>query len=132
MRSLKDRLERVESLLKTAGILHEDDMTINDFSDDEVEVLDERWDARHQRPESSGMSSNRSSTTQESWSHDVENYAGGGDIEATSIFRQHEQDDSRYFGRSPAFLINRVWLTETEEQGDHVHCQFSPGVESSG
>ncbi|KAJ5212336.1 uncharacterized protein N7498_003982 [Penicillium cinerascens] len=105
VRSLKDRLERVESLLKTAGILHEDEMTTDDLSDDEVEGLDERWDARHQRPESSDMSSNRSSTTQESWGHDIENYAGGGDIEAASIFRQHEQDDSRYFGRSCSLSI---------------------------
>jgi hypothetical protein len=97
---LKARLERVESLLKTAGILHEDEMTHDDLSDDEVEALDDRWDARHRRPDSSGFSSNRSSTTQESWGHEIENYAGGGDLEATAIFKQHEQDDSRYFGRS--------------------------------
>ncbi|KAJ5307625.1 hypothetical protein N7476_008281 [Penicillium atrosanguineum] len=93
VKALKDRLERVEYLLRTAGILHEDDMAQEGLSDDETEIIDEKWDARHQRPDASAISSNRSSMTQ-----DTENYAGGGDLDSTSMFKQHEQDDSRYFG----------------------------------
>ncbi len=91
----------METLLKSAGILHEDDMARDDSSDDETEVL-EKWDARYQRPDSSAVSSNRSSMTQ-----DTENYAGGGDLDSTSIFKQHEQDDSRYYGRSLCCISNQ-------------------------
>lgn len=70
-------------------------MAQDDLSDDETEIIDEKWDARHQRPDPSTIASNRSSMTQ-----DIENYAGGGDLDSTSLFKQHEQDDSRYYGRS--------------------------------
>lgn len=95
--SLKDRLSRVESLLKAAGILHEDSISSDELSEDEYEPSDEKVDSFHQRPQSSGQTSHVSFTSRAS-SGEVDYFPNTGDVEAAPIFRSHERDDSRYFG----------------------------------
>lgn len=97
MKSLKDRLRRVESLLQATGILQENDITFKALSDDESEAsIDDLLDA-DQRPDSSGGSSNRSSDSYASSEQRAPApYEGG--IEVAPIFKSHESDETRYFG----------------------------------
>ncbi|KAJ6021778.1 hypothetical protein N7540_007282 [Penicillium herquei] len=100
--SLKTRLERVESLLLAAGILHESDITQDTLSeDDDGNASDDRWDS-NERPGSSCRTSTHSESSEY---YDAEQFPGGGDVEATPIFKSHESDDSRYFGRSCSLSI---------------------------
>ncbi|KAJ5709345.1 hypothetical protein N7493_010679 [Penicillium malachiteum] len=100
--SLKTRLERVESLLLAAGILHESDITQDTLSeDDDGNMSDDQWIA-DERP---GSSRRMSTHSESSEYYDAEQFPGGGDVEATPIFRAHESDDSRYFGRSCSLSI---------------------------
>lgn len=105
---MKDRLERIESLLKAAGILNEGDLAHDDPSEDEDELPDEDWEIAHQRTGSSGHSSNSSSESQKSLGCETALYAASGDLEATPLFKQHEKDDSRYFGWSHANVLDDV------------------------
>lgn len=100
MASLKDRLSRVESLLKAAGILHEGDISSDESSEDEYEPSNEKPNTSHKRPQSSGQTSHASFTSRAS-SGEVDYFPSTGDVEAAPIFRSHERDDSRYFGPSP-------------------------------
>lgn len=78
VQSLKERLVRVESLLKTAGILHEDDINHHTFSAHENEP-----------PQDDIASVLRSSVA-------IKN----GDLEGTPLFRADERDESRYIGKA--------------------------------
>ncbi|KAF7716833.1 Fungal specific transcription factor [Penicillium ucsense] len=101
--SLKERLSRVESLLKTAGILHDADFSSDDdsssdeqeFSDGEEEDGDETF-----RPSQSTTSESHSSLASFRSSPDAESFPPSGGVEVTPIFKSHERDDPRYFGRS--------------------------------
>lgn len=124
MRSLKDRLEKMETLLKKAGILPEGDMSHDlldedededgdgeldddDDDDDGDDSPDDDWGVDHQRNGSLGSSSHRSfesNTSSEEYCKAAK-YPGGGDLEETAIFRTHESDDPRYFGRSSSLSI---------------------------
>lgn len=97
MKSLKDRLEKIESLLKTAGILNESNF-VDEPSDDEDGFPYNEWEIAHRRAESFAHSSDGSCPSQSSPGCEAALFPGGGDLEATSLFRQHERDDSRYFG----------------------------------
>ena len=91
--SLKSRLERVESLLTAAGILHEGDISEDDLSDDEYEdTSNDQWEI--QRRESSRISHLSDSSN----NFEAAQFPGGDDVEVTPVFRSHESDDSRYFG----------------------------------
>ncbi|KAJ5095833.1 Transcription factor [Penicillium alfredii] len=90
VKSLKARLVRIESLLKTAGILREGDMS-DDLSGDEDDGIEHL--------------SNTSPASRTSSEREGSTFPGGGDLEATSIFRVDERDDSRYFGRSCSLSI---------------------------
>ncbi|KAJ5514623.1 Transcription factor [Penicillium fimorum] len=90
VKSLKDRLVRVESLLKTAGILQESDMSHDEFSDED--------DDGPASPDISSVSSPNSN-------FGASLRSNGGDIEGTPIFRADERDDSRYFGKSCSLSI---------------------------
>ncbi|OKP14788.1 Activator of stress genes 1 [Penicillium subrubescens] len=101
--SLKDRLSRIESLLKAAGILHEGDISPDELSEDDYDPTDEKGDFSNPRPQSSGQTSHVSSHisfTSRASSGEVDYFPSVGDVEAAPIFRSHERDDSRYFGRS--------------------------------
>ncbi|KAJ5765447.1 hypothetical protein N7520_005006 [Penicillium odoratum] len=87
--SLKDRLQRVESLLVAAGVLRE-----SDIGEDAVSDEDE-WE-HSIRSVSSGQASNLSGPSE---GHETARYASGGDF-AVPMFNSHENDESRYFGRS--------------------------------
>lgn len=100
VQTLEDRLEKIESLLKSAGILNEADLHDN-LSDDEGELPDEDWGFAHQRTESFAHSSDDSYASQSSPGCETALFPGGGDLEAAPLFRQHERDDSRYFGVFP-------------------------------
>jgi hypothetical protein len=80
VQSLKERIVRVESLLKTAGILQEGDMSHDEFSDEDSD------DELPSQDVSSAPSPTPSSLCRK----------GAGLV--TSIFRADERDDSRYFG----------------------------------
>ncbi|OOQ86706.1 putative C6 transcription factor [Penicillium brasilianum] len=97
--SLKDRLSRVEALLKAAGILHEDYISPDELSDDDYDPSDEKGNLFSRRPQSSGQTSQVSFASRAS-SGEVDYFPSVGDMEAARIFRAHERDDSRYFGRS--------------------------------
>ncbi|OQE08396.1 hypothetical protein PENVUL_c010G07479 [Penicillium vulpinum] len=88
VKSLKDRLIRIESLLKTAGILQEGDMSHDDFSEDEDGPVSQDLSSSPSPNQTSGAS-----------------LFSNGDIEGTPIFRADERDDSRYFGRSCSLSI---------------------------
>jgi hypothetical protein len=99
--SLKDRLSRIESLLKAAGILHEGDISPDELSEDDYDPTDEKGDFSNPRPQSSGQTSHVSSHisfTSRASSGEVDYFPSVGDVEAAPIFRSHERDDSRYFG----------------------------------
>jgi hypothetical protein len=81
---LKERLARVESLLKTAGILPEGDMSHDEFSDDEDDAL-----ANYDLSSTSSPPSRLAASLA----------TKGGDLEGTPIFRADKRDDSRYFGK---------------------------------
>ncbi|KAJ6136291.1 hypothetical protein N7512_001451 [Penicillium capsulatum] len=105
VRFLKDRLERVESLLRTAGILQDGNMGhyLSDVEEDDDFGEDRQAD---QRPKSAGHASTLSSASGASPDHSgTACFRGGGDLEVGSIFRAHESDDSRYFGRSCSLSI---------------------------
>lgn len=103
VQSLKDRLEKIESLLKNAGILNEADL--HDDLSDEDELPDEDWDVAHQRSESFAQSSDGSYASLSSSGCDAALFPGGGDLEAAPLFRQHEKDDSRYFGELAEIVL---------------------------
>jgi hypothetical protein len=103
---LKDRLSRIESLLKAAGILHEGDISSDELSEDDYDPTDEKGDHSNQRPQSSGQTSHVSFTSRTS-SGEVDYFPSVGDVEAAPIFRSHERDDSRYFGSSTGLSL---WL----------------------
>lgn len=103
VQSLKDRLEKIESLLKKAGILNEADL--HDDLSDEDELPDEDWDVAHQRSESFAQSSDGSYASLSSSGCDAALFPGGGDLEAAPLFRQHEKDDSRYFGELAEIVL---------------------------
>ena len=105
MASLKDRLSRVESLLKAAGILHDGDISSDESSEDEYEPSDEKLTTSHKRPQSSGQTSHASFTSRAS-SGEVDYFPSTGDVEAAPIFRSHERDDSRYFGSLPKLPLS--------------------------
>ncbi|KAJ6081699.1 hypothetical protein N7499_006573 [Penicillium canescens] len=86
VQSLKERIVRVESLLKTAGILQEGDMSHDEFSDEDS-------DEHPSQDVSSAPSPTPSSLCRK----------GAGLV--TSIFRADERDDSRYFGKSCSLSI---------------------------
>ncbi|KAJ5748606.1 uncharacterized protein N7511_010302 [Penicillium nucicola] len=88
VQSLKERIVRVEALLKTAGILHEGDMSPDDFSDEDED----------DEPPSQDISSTPSPTMSSLCRK-------GAGLEVTSIFRADERDDSRYFGKSCSMSI---------------------------
>ncbi|KAJ5774236.1 hypothetical protein N7457_009132 [Penicillium paradoxum] len=91
VKSLKERLVKVESLLKTAGILQEDDMSQDEFSDDD----DYNGTTSQDAPSVSGLNPRiRPSLVLES-----------DDLEGTPIFRADERDDSRYYGKSCSMSI---------------------------
>ncbi|KAG0158970.1 hypothetical protein PDIDSM_6490 [Penicillium digitatum] len=90
VRSLKDRLVRVESLLRTAGILQETDMSQDDFSDE-----DDGGPASQELSSASSPTSNFGSPL----------CSKGGFIEGTPIFPADQRDDSRYFGTSCSLSI---------------------------
>jgi hypothetical protein len=72
----------VESLLKTAGILQEGDVSHDDFSDDDGGGDDiPSTSSPPRRPSASLATKN-------------------GELEGTPIFRADERDDSRYFGKT--------------------------------
>ncbi|KAJ5327448.1 uncharacterized protein N7506_010550 [Penicillium brevicompactum] len=87
VQSLKERLVRIESLLKTAGILQEGDVS-DDLSDDED-------DADCDIPSPSGPPTRLAASLATKC----------GDLEGTPIFRADERDDSRYFGKSCSLSI---------------------------
>ncbi|KAJ5103255.1 hypothetical protein N7532_003784 [Penicillium argentinense] len=105
IQSLKDRLEKIETLLKTAGILHESDVT-GDYLDDEIdaESPDDDQGNGHRRTRSLGNLSYRSSESN-ALSDYCEAAKYGGDLEGTPIFKAHESDDPRFFGRSCSLSI---------------------------
>ncbi|KAJ5669074.1 hypothetical protein N7462_010144 [Penicillium macrosclerotiorum] len=101
--SLKDRLEKVESLLKAAGILHEG--VQGDLYDEQDELPDEEWETAHERAQSLGKSSINSSVSHSSSDRERDFFPESGDVEIAPIFKSHERDDSRYFGRSCSLSI---------------------------
>ncbi|KAJ5919795.1 hypothetical protein N7454_009630 [Penicillium verhagenii] len=104
--SLKDRLKKVESLLLAAGILQESDVGQDDLSEQDGEEDSEEdheyecesW-RKSDRPISSGQVSDLSDVSE------MARYASGGDFAITPIFKGHENDDSRYFGRACSLSI---------------------------
>ncbi|CAG8123834.1 unnamed protein product [Penicillium olsonii] len=86
--SLKERLARIESLLKTAGVLQEGDISDDDLSDDD-DSLDCDIPAPTEPP--SRLAASLATKC--------------GDLEGTPIFRADERDDSRYFGKSCSLSI---------------------------
>lgn len=111
--SLKTRIEKVETLLKMAGVLPESELTNDpyhedDESDDDGDSLPhDTWDVPRQRNGSLANTSRPSLDSNNSSDADWQlgKYAGGGDIEGTPIFRSHESDDARYLGRSCSLSI---------------------------
>ncbi|CAG8923487.1 unnamed protein product [Penicillium salamii] len=88
--SLKERLVKIESLLKTAGILQEGDISDDDLSNYED---DDALDC--DIPSPSGPPSRLAASLA----------THCGDLEGTPIFRADERDDSRYFGKSCSLSI---------------------------
>lgn len=120
--SLKTRIEKVEALLKMAGVLPEDDMTNDhlnedDISDgdgdgDEIDASDDDYpgDDWEIPDHHKGYSENTSrplfeSNTSSDPDHQLDKHDAGGDIEGTPIFRAHESDDPRYLGRACSLSI---------------------------
>lgn len=96
MRSLKDRLEKVEALLRTAGILQDEDLR-HDFSDMDDEDSIGEDDQTDRRPESSGRESSSASRAA-SDRYENAGFASLGDLDESKLFEGHKSDDSRYFG----------------------------------
>lgn len=119
MKSLEDRLEKIESLLKTAGILNESN-SVNELSDDEDGSPSNDWEIAHRRAESFAHSSDGSCPSQSSPSCEAALFPGGEDLEATSLFRQHERDDSRYFG----VLSFDVYFEQVRQLTEHRPLLF--------
>lgn len=84
-------------MLKTVGILNEGDLHGGSLTDED-ELPDVDWDAAHQHTESYVHSPAGSCAFQTSPDRETSLFPGGGDLEAAPLFRQHEKDDSRYFG----------------------------------
>ncbi|KAI3271328.1 transcriptional regulator family: Fungal Specific TF [Penicillium roqueforti] len=91
VKSLKDRLVRVESLLRTAGILQESDMSHDDFSDED--------------DDDGPISQSISSASSPKSNFGASLRSQGGFIEGTPIFPTDQRDDSRYFGTSCSMSI---------------------------
>ncbi|OQE30452.1 hypothetical protein PENFLA_c003G05333 [Penicillium flavigenum] len=91
IKSLKDRLVRVESLLRTAGILQESDMSQDYLSDEDDD----------DKPTSQVISSTSSPKS----NFGASLCSQGGFIEGTPIFPADQRDDSRYFGTSCSLSI---------------------------
>ncbi|CAI7623692.1 unnamed protein product [Penicillium viridicatum] len=90
VKSLKDRLVRVESLLRTAGILQESDMSEDDLSDEDDDGL---------------FSQSPSSASSLKLDFGSSLRSKGGFIEGTPMFPADQRDDSRYFGTSCSLSI---------------------------
>lgn len=96
MKSLKDRLHTVESLLRTAGILHEEDLD-HDLSDLDDEDPLEEDDQTDQRPQSSGQTSTISSASRADWNQIETVVRPTHDhVDTSVIFQPDGSDDSRY------------------------------------
>ena len=91
MQSLKNRLIRVEALLRAAGILQETNSSKDFLSGEEEE------DSLDEESQSSPSSSSHLSSGSFNNS-DAMSFPGGDDVEVSSIFTGHKSDESRYFG----------------------------------
>ena len=92
-------MERMESLLKNAGILQEALSPVPSELDDDDPVNDERQPS--QDPRSSAHPSVSSPASRaSSGPYEAACFRGSGDIEGATVFKTHERDDSRYFGSS--------------------------------
>ncbi|KAJ5551473.1 hypothetical protein N7535_000578 [Penicillium sp. DV-2018c] len=92
VKSLKARLVKVESLLRTAGILQEGDLSHDDFNDDDYD--------------DDGRASQDGPSTASQQSKALRTYCSkNGDLEGMPLFRVDERDDSRYFGKSSSMSI---------------------------
>lgn len=104
--SLKERIVRVESLLKTAGILYEDDINRHTFSAHENEALEDDIAS------TSNLPSRRASSLE------IKN----GDLEGTPLFRADERDESRYIGKIVKYV--RCVQHTHSKQGNLARYQF--------
>ena len=92
-------MKRMESLLKSAGILPEALSPVPSELDDEDPANDDRQPS--QDPRSSAHPSVSSPASRaSSGPYEAACFRGSGDIEGATVFKTHERDDSRYFGPS--------------------------------
>ncbi|CAI7664438.1 unnamed protein product [Penicillium bialowiezense] len=114
VQSLKERLVRIESLLKTAGILREGDVEddLSDYDDD----------ADCDIPSPSGPPSRLAASLATKC----------GDLEGTPIFRADERDDSRYFGiewiKSKTGDVSFLRIVSPDSIHDNPWNQWRPDV----
>lgn len=101
VRSLKDRLEKLESLLKTAGILDEDALDQEELSDDDDELADEDWkmeDVQHEEPPDLSPTNSSASHASPKPNEHNQPSSSRGDLEHARLFKIDDRDESRYFG----------------------------------
>ncbi|EPS30250.1 hypothetical protein PDE_05201 [Penicillium oxalicum 114-2] len=111
IRDQRERLSRIESLLKTAGILHDGDINSDDPSPDEYESSDEETGEDVEAgedifpPSQPGARDESNDPFASSTSSpDAQSFPRSGGVEVAPIFRSHERDDPRYFGKSTYLL----------------------------
>lgn len=104
-------MSRIESLLKTAGILHDGDINSDDPSPDEYESSDEETGEDVEAgedifpPSQPGARDESNDPFASSTSSpDAQSFPRSGGVEVAPIFRSHERDDPRYFGKSTYLL----------------------------
>ncbi|EAW18151.1 transcription factor domain-containing protein [Aspergillus fischeri NRRL 181] len=113
-KALKERLDRVESLLKAAGLVDEENLTPPETSsDDGVSLEEDKMEAESDDELSSPLPHNSSehkvrlfkSANQQSGLESSSKLSGTGDSQHVSIIRWDNKADSIYYGRSSSLSI---------------------------
>ncbi|KAF7159377.1 hypothetical protein CNMCM5623_004691 [Aspergillus felis] len=114
VKALKERLDRMESLLKAAGLLDEENLTPPETSsDDDMSLEDDGFEAESDDDLSSALPLNLSehnirmskSANQQSELEPSSKLSGTGDSQHVSIIRWDNKADSLYYGRSSSLSI---------------------------
>ncbi|GFF62404.1 hypothetical protein IFM62136_05339 [Aspergillus lentulus] len=114
VKALKERLDRVESLLKAAGLVDEENLTSPETSsDDDVSLGDNGMEVESDDDLSSSLPHNLSehkvrtskSANQQSRLESSSKLSGTGDSQHVSIIRLDNKADSLYYGRSSSLSI---------------------------
>jgi hypothetical protein len=142
VKALKERLDRVESLLKAAGLVDEEHLTPPETSsDDDVSLEEDGMEAESDDDLLSSLPQNLSehkvcmskSANQQPGLESSSKLSGTGDSQHISIIRWDNKADSLYYGMSfIKYLAFRTSYDTDPFQDVLPHCPFYPEKGLSG